>query len=199
MKTLICSIILLVASCNNNKKLDNSGSLNKSYKYLTEYRLTKKDKFLQKSYLELNKNVDYKENGITRRNYELVVPLLLYLKKYDELENLLLKSTVIDINKRKITLNTIKSLKIYKNDKSLAKNYIDENIKYIKESINQNPKDSLLYIDYFVMRLYKKNDRQTILNEIDSMQQINKNHSSLFYNQILKDVIEEYPKEYLYQ
>ncbi|WP_374504548.1 hypothetical protein [Flavobacterium sp.] len=197
MKTLILTTILLVASCNKNKNLDNTGSLKTSYKYLSEYRVTKNNKSLQKSYNELNKNAIYKEKGITSENYELVLPVLMYLKKYGELETLLSKSKAIDESKKEITLNTIRSLNTYKKDKDLAKKYIDQNIKSIKERIKQNSKDSLLYVDYFVMKLYKS-DRATTLKEIDSMQQVNKNHSLLFYNAILKDAIEEYPQEYLY-
>ena len=121
----------------------------------------------------------------------------MYLKKYEELEKLLSKNTTIDETKKGITLNTIKSLNVYKKDKVLAREYIDQNLKTIKERIDQNSKDSLLYVDYFVMKLYKS-DRVRTLKEIDSMQQVNKNHSPLFYNAILKDAIKEYPQEYLY-
>ncbi|MNL74683.1 hypothetical protein D3C87_2003620 [compost metagenome] len=69
-------------------------------------------------------------------------------------------------------------------------------MKYIKNKIDQNPKDSLLYVDYFIMKLYKS-DRITALKEVDSMKMINKDFSGLFYKAMLKDAIEDYPDEYL--
>lgn len=195
MKKIVCLVFFLIISC-KNRGLDNSGSLKMSYKYLTEYRSTKNKNFLEKSYKELSKTSIYREKGLTDENYQLVVPLLMYLKKYEELETLLVRNTTMDSSKKEITLNTIRYLKNYKKDKNVAKNYIDKNLKYIKNKIDQNPKDSLLYVDYFIMKLYKS-DRMTALEEVDSMKMINKDFSGLFYEAMLKDAIEDYPDEYL--
>ena len=50
---------------------------------------------------------------------------------------------------------------------------------------------------YFVMQLYL-NGREKSHIELDSLKAVNKNFTNLFYEQILQDLIEEYPKEYLF-
>jgi hypothetical protein len=197
MKTLLCILLLLSLSCNKNKNSDGSGSMDQSYRYLTDYRSTKNKDYLKKSYCELNKSALYKKDGLTNSNYELVVPLLVYLKKYDELLVLISNSSTIELSKKDLIINMVNSLKFYQKDKVLARKYIDKNLKFIKERINQNPKDSLNYIDYFIMKLYVK-DRETVFKEIDSMQLVNKNFSNQFFKYILKDAVHDYPQEYLY-
>lgn len=194
MKKVIWLSMFLLLSCGNDK---NSGSLKTTHKYLNEYLLTRDKKFLKKGYDELNRNVGFNEKGITDKNREIVIPLLMYLRKYDELEKLMINYKTIDINKKEISLNLIKSLKVNKKDKLLSKSYIDKNLKLIKEMILKNPKDSLLYGDYFVMKLYNS-DKNTVLKQIDSMQKSNKVYSSEFYDLLLKDLINNYPKEFLY-
>ncbi len=199
-KNLIISMLFLIAlSCNMNKKANTTQSLKEPYKLLQEYNKTKDKKFLKESYKLLIKNPTFKESGLTNSNRALVLPLLMYLKKYDELENLLSKDTTFDKEKKEMFSNTVKSLKIYNKDSILAKDYINKNLKLINEKIKLNPKDSLAYLDYFTMRLYKNNDKQKTLKEIDSMQKINRVQSDFFYNYVLKDVIEDYPNEYLYE
>lgn len=198
MKNIVLIILLFALSCNMNKKANAPQSLKESYKLLNEYNRTKNKKYLKESYKILVSNPNFKENGITNSNRELVMPLLMYLKRYDELENLVLKDISFEKTKKEMFLNTIKSLKAYKTDTILAKSYINNNLVNINERMKLNPKDSLLYVDFFIMRLYKNNDKITTLKEVDSMQKNNKELTDFFYNHILKDVIEEYPEEYMY-
>ena len=92
--------MFLLMSCGNDK---NSGSLKTTHKYLNEYLLTRDKKFLKKGYDQLNRNVGFNEKGITDKNREIVIPLLMYLRKYDELEKLMINYKTIDINKKEGT------------------------------------------------------------------------------------------------
>lgn len=195
MKNLIyISIFLIFLSCEGNKS---SGSLQTAFKYLNEYSSTHNIQFLKKAYNELIKNPYYKENGLNYKDRDVVLPILMYSRNYDELEALLTKNTSFSFNEKEISLNMVKSLKIYKKDKNLAKSYIDKNLLMIKELMIKNPKDSTMYGEYFLMKLYNS-DRNSVLKQIDSMQKSNKNYSSDFYDNFLKDMIKHYPKEFLY-
>ncbi|MEA9412497.1 hypothetical protein [Flavobacterium sp. PL02] len=192
---LISCVILL--SCNKKDNLNDTNSLKIANQYLTEYYKTKNQKFLEKSYKSLNENTVYKEEGITNDNKELVLPLLMYMKKYDELEKLLQEDTILDKYQKEITSNLIKSLNNQK-DMELSKKYIYKNIDLIQNKITSTPNDSLLYTQYFVMKLYL-NGRDKTLQEIDSMKAKNPKYSKAYYDYILRDLIEEYPQELLYK
>ncbi|OUL63584.1 hypothetical protein [Flavobacterium sp. AJR] len=192
---LISCVILL--SCNKKDNLNDTNSLKIANQYLTEYYKTKNQKFLEKSYKSLNENTVYKEEGITNDNKELVLPLLMYMKKYDELEKLLQEDTILDKYQKEITSNLIKSLNNQK-DMELSKKYIYKNIDLIQNKITSTPNDSLLYTQYFIMKLYL-NGRDKTLQEIDSMKAKNPKYSKAYYDYILRDLIEEYPQELLYK
>ncbi|KIC01577.1 hypothetical protein [Flavobacterium sp. JRM] len=192
---LISCVILL--SCNKKDNLNDTNSLKIANQYLTEYYKTKNQKFLEKSYKSLNENTIYKEEGITNDNKELVLPLLMYMKKYDELEKLLQEDTILDKYQKEITSNLIKSLNNQK-DMELSKKYIYKNIDLIQNKITSTPNDSLLYTQYFIMKLYL-NGRDKTLQEIDSMKAKNPKYSKAYYDYILRDLIEEYPQELLYK
>jgi hypothetical protein len=198
MKNLIYLIsCVILVSCNKKDNLNDTNSLKIANQYLTEYYKTKNQKFLEKSYKSLNENTIYKEEGITNDNKELVLPLLMYMKKYDELEKLLQEDTILDKYQKEITSNLIKSLNNQK-DMELSKKYIYKNIDLIQNKITSTPNDSLLYTQYFVMKLYL-NGRDKTLQEIDSMKAKNPKYSKAYYDYILRDLIEEYPQELLYK
>jgi hypothetical protein len=191
---IICVILF---SCNKKDNLKDANSLKTANQYLIEYYKTKNQKYLEKSYKSLNESELYKEKGITKDNKELVLPLLMYLKKYDEIDALLQKDTLLDKYQKEITLNLVKSL-IHQKDQKLSKKYIHKNINLIQNKITSTPNDSLLYTQYFIMKLYL-NGRDKTLKEIDSMETKNPKYTKAFYEYILRDLIEEYPKELLYE
>ncbi|KIA95037.1 hypothetical protein OA93_19005 [Flavobacterium sp. KMS] len=119
------------------------------------------------------------------------------MKKYDELEKLLQEDTILDKYQKEITSNLIKSLNNQK-DMELSKKYIYKNIDLIQNKITSTPNDSLLYTQYFIMKLYL-NGRDKTLQEIDSMKAKNPKYSKAYYDYILRDLIEEYPQELLYK
>ncbi|AWI25513.1 hypothetical protein HYN49_06160 [Flavobacterium pallidum] len=118
------------------------------------------------------------------------------LNKYDELEKLLIEDENINTYYRKNTLNVVRYLKNFNRDKVKSQSYINENINRITDSIRKSPKDSLLYGDYFAMRMFLNGKAKTLV-EIDSMQAVNKKYSEIFYESILKDAVKEYPDDYL--
>lgn len=197
MKNIICLIFLSALSCINTKeKIDNKELLNILNLNTIQYFETNNQEYLQSAYEKLNQNKDYRNKGLTSENSKLVISLLLNLKKYDELEKLLEKDITLNKYNRIITLNTVKYLKYSKENKEKANSYIKENIAMINDSLNKKPQDSLLYGDYFSNRMFlvgKKN----VLMEIDSMQKSNKKYSDFFYQEILKESIQNYPDELL--
>jgi hypothetical protein len=197
MKTIICASLLFVLSCaNTNKNITNeelNALLNKN---TMQYFQTKDRKYLVTAYEELKYNKDFKEQGLSGKNSLPIISLFLNLKKYDELEVLLTKNNTINKYNRLNTLNTVKFLKSKSKNKVKANSYIYENIKRINDTLNKTPQDSLLYADYFSMRMFLVG-KKGALKEIDSMKAVNKRYSDLFYDAILKESIENYPDEYL--
>jgi len=195
-------LTLLVLSCQKKdlNKIENT-NINNSKKLFSEYLKTNNKDFLEKSYFSLNKDKEFQKNGIASANLSFVISLYLYVNKYKELSNLLVKFKTNDEK-----LNFLKSynynfanyLMYYPEDSIKAINFINNNINLINLELKNNPKDSLLYLGYFYS-LYLKNlnNKEFVLDKIDSMQLVNKNFSSLFYNIYLKQSINEYPKELL--
>lgn len=193
-KCLILLIPILI-SCQN--RMDNYKKFKLSLnKCLTNYYVTNDKKYLLEGYDILQKDNDFKENGITKYNQDVVIPILFSLKRYDELEKLLINNKVLNQYNCTNILNMVRALKYSKINKNKSNTYIYESIKIIQDSMKKVPKDSLLYADYFTMRMYL-NGKERVLEEIDSMQKVNKNYSKLFYENILKELIEEHPKELL--
>ncbi|WP_306353297.1 hypothetical protein [Flavobacterium sp. '19STA2R22 D10 B1'] len=139
--------------------------------------------------MELSNNKDYIKEGLVGKNSLPIISLLLNLKKYNELEKLLINNN----NKynRLNTLNTVRFLKLKDLDREKANFHIKKSIIMIQDTINKAPNDSLLYADYFSMKVLLIGKKNT-LKEIDSMQIANKNYSDLFYNNILKNAVENY-------
>lgn len=200
-KILLISSSLFLFSCKNNNKQktkeDQVNHIVQARKYLSDYKSSKDEKYLENSYTELNKDPDFVKNGINNNNRRLVTSLLMYLKKYDELKILVEKDTLTDGFNKKLSSNLLNSLEIYDKDKQKALEYMKENYRMAQERVNHNPNDSLVYIDFFMARAYLTSKEQAV-EEIDSMKSSNKNYSNMFYEDILKDVIHDYPKEWLY-
>jgi hypothetical protein len=194
MNKILLIVLLLQLSCKNNSNHSNGDGYGEAKEYLMQYLITKDTAQLKKSYEELISNEHFEKNGLNDLNKDLVIPVFMYLRKYDELFNIVQKS---EIPKKNQTLNLIRSLQEYKHDPGAAKKYIAQNINRIKQQLESNAQDSLLYIDYFIMRLYQVGREQTMV-EVDSFKTVNNNFSDLFYNQILEDVVKEYPEEFLY-
>ena len=190
-------IFIFFFSCNRNEQYINNKDinsiLNKSFK---EFYDKKDKKILEQAYDSLQKNKDFQEKGLIGKNSLPIISLLMLLQKYDELENLLEANKTLNRYNRINTLNMVRSLKYSKKDRSKSDLYIYESINMIRDSLQKAPNDSILYADYFTMRMYL-NGKVKALQEIDSMQKVDKRYTELFYNKILKESIEEYPLELL--
>lgn len=197
MKTIICVSFLFVLSCVNTKKNITNEELNTLLNKTTmQYFQTKDKKYLDVAYEQLKYNKDFREVGLSGKNSLPIISLLLNLKKYNELENLLVKNKSINEYSRLNTLNTVRYLKFKDKNLPKAKLYIVESLKMIKDTIDKKPNDSLRYADYFSMRMFLVG-KKGALKEVDSMKAVNKRYSDIFYDAILKDAIESYPDEYL--
>jgi hypothetical protein len=107
MKTIICFSFLFVLSCVNTKKNITNEELNVLLNKTTmQYFQTKDKKYLDVAYEQLKYNKDFVEKGLSGKNSLPIVSLLLNLKKYDELEELLIKNKSINEYSRINTLNT---------------------------------------------------------------------------------------------
>ncbi|AWG26979.1 hypothetical protein [Flavobacterium kingsejongi] len=108
-------------------------------------------------------------------------------------EDLILKNKTLSKYHRLNTLNIVKFLNTKDQDTKDSNRYLYENIKRINDSINKKPIDSLLYIDYFSMKMFLNGKNKTLI-EIDSMQKNNKSYSDVFY-EILRENIQVYPEK----
>lgn len=196
----IIIVFILSISCvkkvSENRDISNkelSDILNKS---LMEYSQKKDKKILENAYSYLNKNKDFREHGLVSGISNPTIGVLMALNRYDELEELLDKTNIMDYYNKTNILNTVRYLKFKDNNLPKAKLYIAESLKMIKDTIDKKPNDSLRYADYFSMRMFLVG-KKGALKEVDSMKAVNKRYSDIFYDAILKDAIESYPDEYL--
>lgn len=197
LRRAITFTVMLQLSCNGQSSVGKmDGSLTEAKKLLTEYITRKDTNSLLESYRLLSSNDEFIKEGITEENHDFVTSLLMYLRKYDQLEDLIMASD-FSIREKGLTLNLIRSLKIYERDSLAAHRYIEENINLIKGKLRTNPTDSLLFVDYFIMRTYDVG-REGALSDLDSFKLVNHSFSHEFYEHVLRDVIKEYPDEYLF-
>lgn len=197
MKYLTCLPLLVFLTCNKSvKTLSNEEFVSSINNYTYMYHETGNEKYLDSGYALLKLNKDFRANGLSNFNSNTVIALLLNLKKYNKLEMLLKKDTsMIPFNRSKV-LNITMYLKLAKRDKAKADTYIKDNITMITDSLKKNPRDSIMYADYFSMRMYLVGKNKT-LSEIDSMMSINNEFSTFFYEKILKESIINYPEKML--
>lgn len=192
IKLLLLIISMITISCLNKKIYITNENLNILLsKSISKYYQTKDKKYLLFAYDSLYKNEEFIDQGLVGKNTLPIISLLINLKKYDELEKLLINNTTINNYNRLNTLNTVMYLKLKDIDKERANSYIQKRIITIKEKINKTPTDSLLYVDYFTMKMFLVG-KEKVLKDIDSMEITNKNYSNIFYKNILKESIENY-------
>lgn len=189
--------LLVMQSCLNTKSNISNEELSSIIEKNTlNYYKTNDKVFLSKSYNALKRNKDFREKGLSVQNYQIIVPIFLQLKKYKELEILLSNNKTLNKYYKTTTLNLIKFLNSSNKNKTKANTFIQENIKIIKDSIKLSEKDSVLYTDYFLMKLYL-NGRKKTLQEVDSMQKVNDKFSNIFYEQMLRSFIKSFPNDEL--
>lgn len=197
LKRVFPFTVIFQLSCQGQSNVgEMDGSLNEARRLLTEYIIRKDTNALLESYSLLSSNEQFMKEGIAAENYDFVTSLLMYLRKYDELENLIADSD-FGVREKALTLNLVRSLSIYERDSLAAHRYIKTNIDSIKVKLRADPTDSLLYVDYFIMRMYQVG-RDGALSDLDSFKLVNNTFTGEFYEHVLMDVIEEYPDEFLF-
>ncbi|TYA56801.1 hypothetical protein [Formosa maritima] len=196
MKYFTLIFFLTISNCESKKEMitddELASILNNS---IIKYHQTKEDKYLDSAYFKLKQNKSYNDSELTNPNLQLTITLLMNLKEYDELEKLLTNTKYLNEYNRINTLNITKYMKLKDTDKSKADSYIKDNLTIINDSLNKKPKDSLMYADYFSMRMFLVGKENT-LNEIDSMESSQHEYSKVFYK-ILQESIESFPDEML--
>lgn len=200
MKLKIFSILIVflnLVNCSNKEQ--NKEHSNMSDKAISDlilnYNNSGNIKYLEEAYLILNNN-EFKKNGLTKNNHRDIISILFNLKKYDELESLLSPFEEMNHFEKIKLLNTIRGLNVEKYNPFETVNFFYENINLINDSIQKSPNDSLLYVDYFVNRMFIVGKKKTI-TEIDSMKNKSNKFSDIFYDYILKDMIKSYPTDKL--
>lgn len=195
MKYFIFLFLLTASTCQEKKQpVSNEELSNILSNSIFKYHETKDHQYLDSAYIKLTQNKDYKNSELATANLQLSISLLLNMKKYDELEKMLNKTKNLNEYNRLNTLNIVRYLKLKNVNKQKANSYIEENIARITDSLNTKPKDSLIYADYFSMRMFLVGKEKAIM-EIDSMQ-TDKVYSEDFY-ELLKESIKVYPDEHL--
>lgn len=166
----------------NNEKIDINGLYN-------SFIITKDYAYLDSIYKQLN-NVH-----LDKTNCEAIIGSFMYMKKYSELDSVLTHFDPSDSNllvKKEIAHNIVRHLN---RSNPFDNHYIESNINSISERIEANKNDSLAYVDLFINLIYIKGKENT-LNDIDTLQLYNKNISDFFYENYLREIVREYPKEF---
>lgn len=196
-KIILLLFIVITTSCKVRRESgEDECSISQANKLMTDYILSRDTAILTRSYQCLSANEEFNHEGITRRNYDVVFSILMYSRKYDELEHLMSEMD-FHVEGEKQILNMIKALSIYKEDSIKAFKYIYNNMATIREQIDEDPLDSTLYTQYFMMRLYL-DGREKCLVALDSFKSVNNRFTDVFYDHILRDLIKEYPNEYMF-
>lgn len=197
LKIILIIVVIIASFCKVKQAVSSDDcQLSEVNKFMTDFIISRDTTLLGNAHDCLNSNKEFLQSGITKENYSLVFSVLMYSRKYGELE-VLLKHSDFQPDGIDLTLNMIKALKVYNQNNSEAYEYIYKNLETIRERIEATPRDSTLYSQYFVMQLYL-NGREKCHNQLDSLKSANKTFTELFYEQILRDLINEYPKEYLF-
>lgn len=195
MKYFIILFLLTISACQEKKQLVSNEELSSILSNsIFNYHETKNQQYLDSAYVKLTQNKDYKNYKLGATNLQLSISLLLSMRKYEELEEMLYKANGLNEYNRLNNLNVVKYLKLRNVNKQKANSYIEDNIVRIKYLLNRKSKDSILYADYFSMRMFLVGKEKAI-KEIDSMR-TNKEYSDFFYD-LLKESIEVYPDEHL--
>lgn len=189
--TLNCFLVLF--SCQ-----EKGIPLEQSREYFVEYLLAHDKAYLDSSYNSLTSKRYLDKTGLNETNKDIVMPLFIYMKKYDELETLLRSNQDMKTFDKSLALNLTRSLAIYPEDSTEAKRLMHENLQLIEREMETNPDDSLLWGSHFTARMYLVG-RQKVLQEIDSLKSVNSRYPDIFYEYTLKEIIREYPDELMYK
>lgn len=187
---IIVSIIILI-SCKNKKE-----NLSLANEHFVDYLVTKKKSHLDSSYQYLKSGGYLIADNINKQNVDLITTILLYMKKYQDLELLLKENNKMAAQEKEFILNLTLALKNYKVDSIKAKEYIRNNLIITEKEIVSNPFDSTSWVQYCAMRIYLVGKNQAI-QEVDSIKSIN-NFSNSFYENFLVEFIREYPNELMF-
>ena len=187
-RVMIFVFLSYLVSCKNNDVTNEE--LNKILSTsLIEYNDTRNKDVLKKSYSFLSRNKDYREEGLQKDFFISATGVMMNLEKYDELENLLKTNHNIDEYTKMKILNDLGFMKFKSKDKKKAKEYLKKNQLMILNKIKRNPKDTLLYSEYFGIRTLLVGKEKSLL-EVDS---IFSNQSQ--YREIFKDMINDYSND----
>ena len=171
---LSLTISLLIFSCQRDK-IDH---LKQSKEYFFKYQTTQNYEYLDSSYYELNLDKEFIEKGITLNNKDHIIPLLFNYQKYNELLVLMESyyQGISDIPRDELMgLNLIR----YFNNPAEEKPIYD-NVSIASKAIQENPKDSILYIEYYINKSVLVG-RDSVIKEIDSLKNNNPLFSNMFY------------------
>ena len=184
MQKIIAILLLSFSFSCGNKRLVTYTEVRK---YYGDYVVNHNKSSLKKSYKTLLNNEDF---GITGKNADLVIPIYNELRKYDELIKLLNVSTTFSDYQKTTLSNTIKARKYKCKDTGMLEAVVSDNLKIIQEEISTNPEDSILYVDFYLSKLFIR-DLNSLLEEIDSLKKVDNRFSDNFYEYILKDAVKE--------
>lgn len=191
---LISFLVLYGCQEKTNNKTDFTSTDKSLSELIFTYNTTGDIKYLEQGYVILQNDKEFNKSGLTQDNYLNVIQVLFNLKRYSELESLLSSFDQMNHFERITLLNTIKGLNVDKYDPFETVNFFYQNIDLINDTIKKSPNDSLLYVNYFVNRMFIVGKQKT-LKEIDSMKNNQNKYSDIFYEQILKKAIKRYPND----
>ncbi|MCC2589517.1 hypothetical protein [Chryseobacterium sp. MFBS3-17] len=184
---MYAALFCFFASCNSNvtnKELNEILSNS-----LIKYDDTGNKQVLNDSYSFLNKNKDFRNDGLKTEFFLSASGVLMSLEKYDELESVLKRSNDIDSFTKEKTINNLNFYRFKNKDRLKAKMYLSNNVNMIAEQAKNNPKDTMLYSEYFVYRTMLVGKEKS-LKEVDSMFS---DYSQ--YGEMFKELIEDYSSD----
>lgn len=184
-KLSFLGLILIFTSCRNSKL--NYDLVRKKF---TQFIVEKNESALKKSYQLLLMNSDFNKNGLTKNNLNIVFPILIKMKKYDELLILVRNSNnVMTDYHKEFHTNYLIVLKNRCDNKEISNHYTYKNLEFVKSEIKKNPNDSTKVFDYLSFKAYFVN-KQIAINEVDSIKN-KSSFSNFFYeNVILQSILE---------
>ncbi|HLP53816.1 MAG TPA: hypothetical protein VK151_02265 [Fluviicola sp.] len=196
MNKILVFLLIITYSCSSDNQSvishsDKVPDYSEIRKKHTQYVLTHNKSALKESYSLLKKNSDFKTNGLSDSNKDLVLPIYMELKKYDDLLDLIHESRNLNEYHKTFYDNYITYLKFRCIEGEKATFYIEKNLSLIKEKIKSSPNDSSLLVDYFFNKVLITNVDSLHL-EIDSMKKNRVGISSEFYDHVLKESIREF-------
>ena len=145
----------------------------------------------------LYQHPQYLNQELNTRKLSAFLGSFMYSQRYAELENIIDKHYHEDAFIRNYYLNLIRALKAHPQDSTLAKDYIKNNITLTYDRILQNPADSLRLLEYYGSRIYLLG-KDSVLKEVDYLITDSAQFSTLFYDQVLKEAIINYPEQFLF-